>query len=116
MILKNSRYEGVEFTGIRGPDGIVRKFLHQREPMTAEDVTEEDIIVHVFEMGEELDSLAFNVVKKPLLWWLLADVNNVMFPLASTIEGYRGPCTPADLDPGQDLIMPMRELRDRKEP
>lgn len=113
-VYSGSRYGSVEYTGIRGIDGVVRKFLHQREPLAPEGVRE-GFTVHVLQKQEELDGLAFNTSRKPLLWWLLADVNNVMFPLTATLDGDRGE-SPPELDPGAELLLPVTELQARKEP
>lgn len=100
-IFKGSRYEGVEYTGIIGKDGIVRKFLHQRVPVSESDITT-DVVVHTVDVTEELDQLAHRFAIKPLLWWLIADVNNIMFPL--------------EIEPGSLLLIPVQELRERREP
>lgn len=115
-VFKNSRYEGVEFTGIRGEDGVVRKFLHQREPLTPETVRE-GFVVHPLEKSEELDELAWKQgSKKPLNWWVIADVNNVLFPMTATLDDTRGEHTPKELEPGAEILMPIVELQERKEP
>jgi hypothetical protein len=101
MIVKNSRYEGSEFTGIRGVDGVVRRYVHARVPLTKEDVSG-DVVIHTTETGQEMDELTFRFAKKPLLWWLLADVNDIIFPL--------------EPKPGTELLIPTQELRARKEP
>jgi len=95
MIFRGSRYENCRFTGIIGKDGKTRKFLHAREPLKAEDMFE-PIVIHTFQRGEELDELAWRAVQKPRLWWVIADVSNVMFPL--------------DIEPNTDLVIPMSEL------
>ncbi len=79
-IFRGSRYEGVELTGVRGFDSRVRRTLHARAPFTRRDVRE-NAFVHEIQAGEELDLLAFKYAGKSRLWWLIADVNDVMFPL-----------------------------------
>ena len=113
-VLRGSRYEGVEFTGIRGTDGVVRRFLHQREPLSEADVQDDDVVIHELEHRQELDFLAFQFAKKPLIWWVIADVNGILFPLTETLDGTRG-VTPEELKPGQTLVIPLRLMRERKE-
>jgi len=90
-IFRGSRYEGIEMTGVRGPDGRVRRTLHAREPRGADDLGP-GALVHEVQAGEELDLLALRYGGKSRLWWLLADVNGIMFPL--------------DLPPGTRLVIP----------
>lgn len=100
MIFRGSRYENCQFTGILGKDGKVRKFLHAREPLKAEDMVE-PIIVHAFQRGEVIDELAWRAVQKSRLWWVIADVSNVLFPL--------------EIESGTDMIVPMSELSARRD-
>ena len=99
-VFKGSRYEGVKFTGILGKDGKVRKYLHGREPIKLADV-KEPLVVHLLEQGEAIDELAWRAAGKPRLWWIVADVSNILFPL--------------DVAPGTEIVVPTRELRDRPE-
>lgn len=95
-----SRYSGCKFTGILGKDGKARKFLHPREPMTPLDV-KEPFLAHDFQFGEVIDALAHSAARKPRLWWMVADVNEMLFPL--------------DVEAGASLIIPVRELMGRLE-
>lgn len=99
-VFKGSRYEGVRFTGILGKDGKVRRFLHPREPLRIEDLPG-PTIVHAFQAGDQLDALAHRVAGKSRLWWVLGDVNHILFPL--------------DLPGNTELVVPVRELRERSE-
>lgn len=99
-VFKGSRYAGVKFTGILGKDGKVRKYLHGRDPVKLADV-QEPVVVHEFEYGETIDELAWKAAGKPRLWWLIADVSDILFPL--------------DIAPGTKVVVPSRELRDRPE-
>jgi len=98
MIFRGSRYEKCRYTGVIGKDGKVRKFIHGRDPLKAEDMVE-PITIHPFQRGEMLDELAWRTVEKPRLWWVIAEVSNVMFPL--------------EIEPGTDLVIPLSELRVR---
>jgi hypothetical protein len=100
MIFRGSRYENCKFTGVLGQDGKVRKFLHARDPLQARDMLE-PIVIHSFQQGEVIDELAWRAVGKPRLWWVIADVSQVMFPL--------------EIQAGTELVIPMRELARRRE-
>jgi len=99
-VFKGSRYEGVKFTGILGQDGKVRKYLHPREPLSPDQV-KEPLIVHEFQQGEVIDELAFRAAGKPRLWWVIADISDVLFPL--------------DIAPGTEIIVPKQDLIERPE-
>jgi len=100
MIFRGSRYENCKFTGILGKDGKVRKFLHARDPLKARDMLD-PIVIHSLQQGEVIDELAWRAVGKPRLWWVIADVSQVMFPL--------------EIQAGTELVIPMRELARRRE-
>lgn len=95
MIFKGSRYEGVGAMALLGPDSKVRKILNDRTPYTMDDVGN-NFRVHPFERGEQLDLIAFKYYKKEWLWYLLADVNGILWP--------------QDIAPGTKLVIPLGEL------
>lgn len=97
-VFRGSRYAGVKFTGVLGADGKVRKFLHARDRVLSRDVSG-PIITHEIQRMEQLDGLAFQVSGQAQMWWLIADVSDVFFPL--------------DLDPGTEVSIPIEELRSR---
>jgi hypothetical protein len=99
-VFKGSRYEGVKFTGILGKDGKVRKYLHPRVPLTLADM-KQPVIIHQFQQGEVIDELAARAAGKPRLWWLIADVSDVLFPL--------------EIEPGTDIVVPKQDLLERSE-
>jgi hypothetical protein len=78
MIFRGSRYEGVPFTGIKTLDGKTRKMLHDRRIYSIDDVTDLSI-EHVVEGEETLDALAERFYKDDRLWWIIADVNDILF-------------------------------------
>jgi len=78
-VFRGSRYEGVEFTAIRGANGLVKKFLHNRKPVTVEDVGE-DFFVRTIQREDQFDDIAFEFGGKSRLWWVIADVNEEFFP------------------------------------
>ena len=98
-VFSGSRYEGLEYTAVTGQDLVTRKYLHLRESKTEEDV-EPDWIVHEVSIGDDLDLLAYkyanNNASKSKLWWLIAAVNGLLWPL--------------DVEPGSDLMIPVRDL------
>lgn len=75
-----SRYVGVAFTGVKGLDGITRKYIHDRRIYTAQDVGDR-FIEHVVAGEEMLDALAEQYYNNQELWWFLADVNDIHFAL-----------------------------------
>jgi hypothetical protein len=99
-VFKGSRYEGVKFTGILGKDGKVRRYLHAREPFNVNQMRK-PLVFHDFQQDEQLDQLAWEYSGKPRLWWLLADISKIMFPL--------------EIEPGTEIIIPTRELQAREE-
>jgi hypothetical protein len=98
-IFEGSRYAGVDYTAITGQDLVTRKYLHLRTPKTEEDV-EADWIIHESSIGDDLDLLAYvytnDNANKSKLWWLIAEVNGLLWPL--------------DVEPGTDLMIPVRDL------
>ena len=101
-VYKGSRYENCKYTGIVGKDLITRKYVHGRIPYKFEDVSA-NWVQHEVTAGEELDQLAFsygaeNVVNAKR-WWLIAEVNNILWPL--------------DVPPGTKLVIPSNLLNRR---
>ena len=94
-ILRGSRYQGVPITGVRTADGKERKFINDRRIFSIDDVRE-DAIEHTIIGGQQLDNLADIYYKDDKLYWLIADVNDILFPL--------------DIVPGQVVIVPNPDL------
>jgi hypothetical protein len=99
-VFRGSRYENVKFTGILGEDGKVRRYLHTRDPLTLEE-TPDPIIVRQYQRGEVLDQIAFDIAAKSRLWWSIADISGILFPL--------------EIEPGTELSIPLRFLIDQPE-
>lgn len=99
-VFKGSRYEGLKFTGILGKDGKVRRYLHGRNPLVAS-MMKRPLVFHDFQNGEQLDQLAWEAAAKPRLWWIIADISNIMFPL--------------DIEPGTEIVIPTRDLLEKEE-
>jgi hypothetical protein len=79
-VFRGSRYENSKFTGILGEDGKVRRYIHTRDSLTLQDVPN-PVVVRQYQRGEVLDSIAFEFSGKSRLWWAIADVSGVLFPL-----------------------------------
>jgi len=94
-IFKGSRYEGVKITGFTTASGQLRAFLHSRNKLSSADIGE-DFIIHRVKQGDTIDGLAFEYGGKTRLWWIIADVNDLEFPLDLTIN--------------QELIIPSRRV------
>jgi hypothetical protein len=78
-VYPGSRYEGVARSALVRTNGQVDAILHSRERVKAEELGEGDVI-HEFEVTEELDLLAFDFGGKTRLFWLIADVNEIIDP------------------------------------
>ena len=91
MIFRGSRYESVAFTGVKTLDGKTRKMLHDRRIFSLDDVSD-SAIEHVVQGEETLDALADRFYKDDRLWWIIADVNDILFAF--------------DLQPGDILVIP----------
>ena len=98
-VFEGSRYAGVEYTAITGQDLVTRKYLHLRDPLTMEDV-DPDWVIHEQQIGDDMDLLAYqysgNNANKSKYWWIIADVNEVLWPL--------------DIEPGTDVVVPLNNL------
>ena len=94
-IFQGSRYAGVPFTGVRDRVGVVRRFLHSRVPFTEDDLAP-GVAVHEYQHGEELDELSHKFGAFERDWWLIADVNGVLFAF--------------DIEIGTPLLIPQPEL------
>lgn len=100
-VFAGTRYDGQPYTAVRGKDGKVRKFLHFPD-ILSQDQIDANFSVHEVQAGEEIDEIANVWSKKPLLWWMIASVSGVQFPL--------------DLEPGGELVIPKLEMRRSREP
>lgn len=98
-VFEGSRYADVEYTAIVGRDLVTRKYLHLRTPIQATEVDPE-WVSYEMQVGDDLDLLAYqfsgNNANKSKLWWIIADVNQTLWPL--------------DVDPGTDMQIPLNKL------
>ena len=85
-ILSNSRYEGVDITGVKRADGTIRSFLHDRDLIQQNDIGE-DFTVKEFVTGEEFDLLAFERGGKARLFWIICDINDIIDPHEPILKG-----------------------------
>ena len=90
-VLRGSRYEGVPYTGIQTEDCQIKKFLHDRRIISLDDV-KTTAVEHTIVGEQQLDTLANLYYKDERLWWVIADVNDILFPL--------------DVEPGQVVLIP----------
>ena len=84
-ILQGSRYAGVPITGIKFADGKERRFLHSRQNFTLEDV-KRGARIHIVRDSDEIDVLAKQFYGDERLWWVIAEVNGLFFPLDKEAE------------------------------
>ena len=95
-IFLGSRYEGVDFTTVIDSDGNSRKFLHRRQHLSPQDIT--DFVVKELLTGEELDLISYNSYGDEKDYWVISDVNGIFFPL--------------DLVFGQEIVVPSRDIKE----
>lgn len=91
MILSGSRYENVPFTGLKFADGRTKKLLHDRRIFGPADIGDNSF-EHTIEGDEQLDVLADRFYDDDTLWWIIADVNDILFFY--------------DVKPGDRLVIP----------
>ena len=97
-VFRGSRYETSKYTGIVGKDLLTRKYVHDRTPLKFEKI-DPSWVQHIFVEGETLDSIVYDYTEnagKAKLWWMVADVNNILWPL--------------DIEPGTKIIIPVQLL------
>ncbi len=87
-ILANSRYEGVDITGLKQADGTIKAFLHNRTPIKQDEIGT-DFIVREIKSQEDLDLLSFQIGGKARLFWILADINEIVDPHEKITPGTR---------------------------
>jgi len=93
-VFKGSRYAGVKAIGVT-ENGITKTFLGRRKKITLEDI-DNDFFVHTVQAGDNIDAIAYAFGGKARLWWIIADLNNLEFPVT--------------LEIGKDLIIPNPEF------
>jgi len=84
-IYKGSRYAGVKFTAVKHGDGSVKTFLHSRKPLTTSDMRPPLYAFRVMQT-DVIDMLAKSLGGDQKKWWVIADINDIMFPLDLTDE------------------------------
>ena len=99
-IFSGSRYATAKITPLLMPNGSVRKYVHSREVMQKSELGSKSSIVF-FTRGMEFDAMAFSAYTSEKLWWVLADVNEVLFPLFD--ESLLGP---NQLQVGNNILIP----------
>ena len=106
-VLPGSRYVGAKVTEVRDEDGVVRRYVHDREMFDSSDIGPGALSVSV-QVEEELDFYAFKLMGSGTRWWLLADVNELLFPLHDSSRTGTN-----DMRNFRQLKIPTRELSGR---
>ena len=75
-----SRYRGLKYTSVRHLDGSVKIFLHSRTPIKKSDISTPLKVRYVRE-SDMIDVVAHSHSGDERKWWLVADVNDILFPL-----------------------------------
>lgn len=75
-IFVGSRYEKQSYSSIVGDDGKTRRFIHLRIPPN-----QLKEIQHELLPKQELDYLAFVYLGQSRKWWLIAEANDLFWPL-----------------------------------
>lgn len=78
-VFRNSRYDGSSYIGLTLSDGKIKRWVAPQSPMTVDDISA-DWVEHVVEGPQDLDMLALAYGGKEQFWWMIAEVNNIMFP------------------------------------
>jgi len=82
-VYRNSRYRGVKYTSVNFQDGSRKVFLHSRKHLTVDDISTPLKLRYVRE-HDSMDMLAKTLGADERRWWILADINEVLFPLEIT--------------------------------
>lgn len=79
-VYRNSRYKNVKFTSVNFQDGSRKVFLHSRTPLTKDDI-DTPLYVRTLRETDTLDIMAKRFGGDERKWWILADINEILFPL-----------------------------------
>ncbi len=108
-IYPGSRYVGSKVTEVKTDDGEVRRYIHDREMFDGTDIGPGALTITV-QVEEELDLYAHKLMGSGTRWWLLADTNELLFPLHDTNRNGLN-----DMRPFRQIRIPARELFSRYE-
>jgi len=97
-IFIGSRYAGLPITTIRNYEGELKQYIHLREAIRQVEITG-DYTLYTVQMGEVLDQIAYQKYKEERFWWMLAEINELVYPFS--------------LYAGQSLIIPSRRFAER---
>ena len=75
-----SRYRGLKYTSVRFMDGAVKIFLHSRTPISRDSISTPLKVRYVRE-DDMIDMVAHAHGGDERKWWVVADVNDILFPL-----------------------------------
>jgi len=94
-VYRISRYNNADYVGLQFSDGSAKRFVLPNSPLTIDDL-EDDWVEHVVQDGDTLDLLAAQYAGSEHLWWMIAEVNELIWPL--------------DLEAGTRLIIPVTNM------
>lgn len=89
-VFRGSRYEGLDSIVVTTSDGKNKRFLVNKKAATIDGSN--DFYIRKKLEHEELDAIAAEVFNDSRTYWILAEVNEIQFPL--------------DIERGRDLIIP----------
>lgn len=79
-VYKASRYSNVRYTSVKFLDGSVKIYLHSRKLVAKDDIQTPLSVVDIASFNE-VDEVAHKLGGDESKWWLIADLNDIMFPL-----------------------------------
>ena len=79
-VFRGSRYAGAEVQIVEFAPGDMRPVFGVRKPISVDDVGE-SLKTYTFNDGEEIDNPSFHFGDRSDLWWVVADINNIVSPL-----------------------------------
>jgi hypothetical protein len=104
-VYSGSRYEGARLAQIQMPSGERRPYVYGRRHFSEGDLGPGTTIWN-FSAGDDLDQIAFLHLGSEARWWVIADVNGVLFPeLDEALPDGVG-----SLAIGQELMVPPTSL------
>ena len=80
-VYRDSRYRGLRYTSVKFVDGSIKTYLHSRKHLTTNDIKTPLKVIQITGEGDMLDLIASNYGNDETKWWIIADINEVMFPL-----------------------------------
>lgn len=104
-VAHDSRYASGNLIEITLPDGSKRPYVYGRGHASASQLGA-GTIKWAFSLGDHLDAIAAGLLDTETNWWLIADVNGLLFPELDEAL----PIGSNTLSIGRDLLIPSRAL------